>query len=474
MSLVVLFFVKDGGDMPNNELKILITGQLNENITEKTIQEQLNKIQSKLNLTIGIDAQQISQIANQVKQLQSQFEKQSKGIKIIDDENVISSINQIKKGMPEIYTSIDKALEKYKQFGQVKIEKSFDPVTRELNGFTLQLQNAQGVIEKIKFDLVQLKMPDNTQNVFQVTNRKSIDDTEKIREKQLQLEQKINTQVQKQNEKLQHQLEIFKRQAEINVKNLQRRYGDAVDTNALNNYLASVRSLSTSTPDVKRKMDELNMTFKEISANVKSSSSHVLSFGEALQTAFIKFPVWLISGTVIVQSVNFFQQGIEYVNELNKALTEIAIVTGQTQQQVAKLGEEYNKLAYQMGVTTTDVAKASVEFMRQGMSQEEAMKRVQIATEYAKISSLDFNKAVEILTATTNSMNVDIQRAADVFSYLGDATATGADEIGEAFQKVGGSAGALNLNFEKVASWIAVLSSRTRESASTIGKHVAA
>jgi hypothetical protein len=289
MSLVVLFFVKDGGDMPNNELKILITGQLNENVTEKTIQEQLNKIQNKLNLTIGIDVQQINQIANQVKQLQTQFEKQSKGIKIIDDENVISSINQIKKGMPEIYTSIDKALEKYKQFGQVKIEKSFDPVTRELNGFTLQLEKAQGLIEKIKFDLVQLKMPDGTQNVFQVTNRKVTDDTEKIREKQLQLEQKIDAQVQKQNEKLQQQLEIFKRQAEINAKNLQRRYGDAVDTNALNNYLASVRSLSTSTPDVKRKMDELNMTFKEISANVRSSSSHVLDFGEALKTAMVNF-----------------------------------------------------------------------------------------------------------------------------------------------------------------------------------------
>lgn len=160
------------------------------------------------------------------------------------------------------------------------------------------------------------------------------------------------------------------------------------------------------------------------------------------------------------------------MNELNKALTEIAIVTGQTQQQVAKLGEEYNKLAYQMGVTTGDIARASVEFLRQGLSQEEAMKRVQVATEYAKISSLDFNKAAEILTATTNSMNVDIQRAADVFAYLGDATATGADEIGEAFQKVGGSAGALNLNFEKVASWIAVLSSRTRESASTIGNSI--
>ena len=53
-----------------------------------------------------------------------------------------------------------------------------------------------------------------------------------------------------------------------------------------------------------------------------------------------------------------------------------------------------------------------------------------------------------------------------------DATATGADEIGVAFQRVGGTAGALGLEFEKVASWIAVLSSRTREGAAVIGNAI--
>lgn len=44
-----------------------------------------------------------------------------------------------------------------------------------------------------------------------------------------------------------------------------------------------------------------------------------------------------------------------------------------------------------------------------------------------------------------------------------------ADEIGRALQRVGGTAGALNVNFEKLSSWIAVISSRTRESAESIG-----
>ena len=50
-----------------------------------------------------------------------------------------------------------------------------------------------------------------------------------------------------------------------------------------------------------------------------------------------------------------------------------------------------------------------------------------------------------------------------------DEVATSAAEIGIAFQKVGGTAGSLNVEFEKVVSWIATISARTRESATTIG-----
>lgn len=180
----------------------------------------------------------------------------------------------------------------------------------------------------------------------------------------------------------------------------------------------------------------------------------------------------MAASTAFYQSLHFFTDGISYVNELNKSLTEISIVTGQTQQQVAQLGEEYNRLAQSMGVLTNDVARATVEFYRQGLSQEEVMNRTSVATQYAKISALDFKRSAEVLTATVNSMGVDIERASDVFSYLGDATATGADEIGIAFQRVGGTAGAVNLEFEKTASWIAVLSSRTREGAATIGNSI--
>ena len=69
-------------------------------------------------------------------------------------------------------------------------------------------------------------------------------------------------------------------------------------------------------------------------------------------------------------------------------------------------------------------------------------------------------------------MGVEIERATDIFTYLGDATATSGAEIGIAMSKTSGSAAALNIELEKISSWIAHISSKTRESAESIGTSI--
>ncbi|RAV12172.1 phage tail tape measure protein [Paenibacillus contaminans] len=167
---------------------------------------------------------------------------------------------------------------------------------------------------------------------------------------------------------------------------------------------------------------------------------------------------------------DFFVEGIKYVNELNKTLTEISVITGKSQQEVSSLGQEYGKLARELGVTTKYAADASIEFYRQGLSQEEVLERVKTSTAFAKASNLDYKKSADMLTATVQSMGVSIERAADVFSYLGGVTTAKSDEIGKGLQKAGGSAKALGIDFEKISTWIALVSSRSRESAESVGQ----
>lgn len=276
--------------------------------------------------------------------------------------------------------------------------------------------------------------------------------------------------------KLEEQIVIFRKKYELEVAKLQRDYEGLYDEKAVADFLDELQNLSANVPDAEKRMKQLALRFAEIKTAAQTSQEALdlsnrkaITFGKAFETALEKFAIWMGATTLFYQTLRFFQNGIEYVNELNKVLTEISIVTGQTQAQVALLAKEYQNLAKQMGVTTEDIAKGAVEFYRQGLTQEEVMERLRVTTMAAKISAQDFRTTAELLTATVNSMNVSIERASDVFAYLGDATATSYEEIATGFQKVGGTAGALGVEFERVASWIAVVSSRTRESAESIG-----
>jgi TP901 family phage tail tape measure protein len=475
-----------------NNIKIALTATLNAGNSIGEINTAIKGIEKRVNalkLNIQVDDKVTHALNNFTKQMQAQAGNKGK-VKIVDDGDV--------KKSKEVFTTVDHAVDKFKQLGQVKISKIFDPLTNELKAFNLEIQRTDGLIDKLKFKQASAtgmhgvngfvltgqtqndKRALETQKALSTMLQNRAKEERKLAEEQAKAVNKNIEQKQKEIEKqkqvseeIKHQISLLQQKMQIEATNLTRRYGDAVNKNALNNQLSQVMNPPTNFNSLKeynRWQQQVSLGFRDIASNARTSSSHVLTLGEAFKTAMTRFPVWMAASTAFFQTLNFLKDGINFVNELNKSLTEISIVTGKSQQGVAALGREYNQLAQEMGVLTSEIASATVEFYRQGLSQEEVMEKARIATQYAKISALDFSTSAKILTAAVNSMGIDAERASDVFSYLGDATATGADEIGRAFQKVGGSAGALNVEFEKVASWIAVVSSRTRESAETIGQ----
>lgn len=66
-------------------------------------------------------------------------------------------------------------------------------------------------------------------------------------------------------------------------------------------------------------------------------------------------------------------------------------------------------------------------------------------------------------------MDLSAGKVVDVFSYLGDASAAGAEEIGTAMQKASASAQEAGISFEWLGAYIATVSEKTRQSADVIG-----
>lgn len=166
---------------------------------------------------------------------------------------------------------------------------------------------------------------------------------------------------------------------------------------------------------------------------------------------------------------NTLKSAISYASEYYDLMNEIRIVSGYNEEQAKKLGVQYRKMAQEMSVSSVNIAEAAVEFWRQGLNEDETNNRIIAATQYAKISSLEFAEAAELITAATNTMGISAQHVADIFAYLGDESASGADEIGTAMQKASASAEEFGVSFEWLGSYIATVSEQTRQAPEVIG-----
>lgn len=232
---------------------------------------------------------------------------------------------------------------------------------------------------------------------------------------------------------------------------------------------ATLAESSTQNRVLKGTLDTTTGALHKQSEALQQVRNRNLGFFQELGTAIKRIPVWMLGMTMFYQSLRFFTGGMKYIADLNKVLSEVSIVTNRSQESVAALGKEYQKLAVDMAVSTKQIAEASVTFYRQGLSQVEVMDRVRIATQLAKIANVDFAASAEIITSMTNALGVTAIRAADAIIAVGDATATSAQELGTAMQKVSGTAGALSIDLEYVIAQLATVSARTREAPESIG-----
>lgn len=294
----------------SNDLRIKVTAHLDKEASTKLLQKHLDEIAGNLKLKVAIDDKQIKEIKNLMNDIQKQTSKQSKGVKIIDDDNLGTT--------KKIYTDVDNALKEFQKLGQVKINKIFDPATQELKAFNLEIQKTDGLIEKLKFETTGAQGVNGVDG-FMLSKREEIDKrsiemqkalTQTIQQraqeerrleeaqakavnKNIELTQKEKQLQEQLNKEIERQVRLYQETKKIQRDDLVRRYGDSIDTSALNSQMSKVMSIDpsaiSSLKQLKVIQDDVDLGFKKISSSVKSSSTHVLGFAEAFQTAMVKF-----------------------------------------------------------------------------------------------------------------------------------------------------------------------------------------
>lgn len=158
--------------------------------------------------------------------------------------------------------------------------------------------------------------------------------------------------------------------------------------------------------------------------------------------------------------------------ELDRALTDIAIVTTMTRQETQGLIGTYQKMAKEVGLTTTEVVKLSTAFFRQGREAEDALRLTQTAAVFARIAAINVNDAANFLTAAINGFNLaasESTRIIDRFAALGANAAASAQEIAIALSKVAPAAASAGVGIDNLMAFVTKAIETTREAPENIG-----
>lgn len=270
-------------------------------------------------------------------------------------------------------------------------------------------------------------------------------------------------------EKLDNKIIDFQRNYNQKIGQLQKGFGDS---EGLQKFSDELNKLTVETPNVTDRIKEMKVEFRDVSYEARGGATGLSALAMGMGD-FAKQALAFAGIHLSIRGVfSALRNGLGAVNEVNASLTEIGMVTNKSIDDVSHLALEYNNLAKDMKVSTKEMLDGAVLYTRQGLGQAEVMERLSQTTEFAKVTNTEFTRSAELLTATVNAMGVDVERASDTFIWLGDNAATSGTEVAEGVSKVSGTAAAMGVEFEKVSAWVAAISERTREDASSIGSSI--
>ena len=228
-----------------------------------------------------------------------------------------------------------------------------------------------------------------------------------------------------------------------------------------------------SAKEINNEIMHLNSSFSTLSNGIRNVSHDGDDFQQMMAKNIKKVAEWAIATTAIYGTLKQIGEAVQFIKDLNKEMTNIQVVTGMSKKEVTSLAQEFNKLALELSATTIEISSGSLEWFRQGKTIEETSELMRSTMMMAKLGNLDSAQSTEYLTSTLNGFKLEAKDSLEVvdkLTNLDNQYATSVGEIAEALQKSSNSAQQAGVTFDELASYITVLSSVTRKSASSLGE----
>lgn len=204
--------------------------------------------------------------------------------------------------------------------------------------------------------------------------------------------------------------------------------------------------------------------------DIQNEQQQINNHGIGLQGAIVNYISWHQILTAIRQAI---KKVVETITELNKKQTDLQIVTGKSNSEIQSLMRSYNTLAKDLSATTSDIADAADEWLRQGRSVKDTNELIADSTILAKVGQIETSDATKYLTSALNGFHKEASEAINIVDKLTGVdleSATSAGGLAEAMSRCANSADVAGVSMDALIGYIATVAEVTQKSDSVVGE----
>ena len=254
---------------------------------------------------------------------------------------------------------------------------------------------------------------------------------------------------------------------------------------AENNFTAKVTA-ELDTSQLEKDLDKLSKKKIKVKADTGKSESDIAkvgnaitraekgaySFGDAIKKSFQFGAAANIASKTFRLVDEACENTIETVTELDGAIKDLRIATGESYEYIEHLLKDYNTLAKNLKVTTQDVAESADTWLRQGYSIQESNELITQSTILSKVAQLEAAESAKYLTSAVKGYNIEVKEAASIIDKLTSVDVVSAVDAGglaEGMSKTASNANLVNIEMDKLIGYLAVVGETTQKSMSLVG-----
>ena len=186
-------------------------------------------------------------------------------------------------------------------------------------------------------------------------------------------------------------------------------------------------------------LDTSSGATKLLNNSTKGTLKTIQQFGKALKTDVRGMFSAFIGGMSGMYAIGrYFKEGIQYVRELDKALTELKKVTDETEETYDRFLETAGKTSTRIGSTLSNMTSATAEFAKLGYDIETASSMAESALVYTNVGdNVDVETGSQSIISTLKAFGIEANNTmsiVDKFNEIGNNFAITTAGIGDALQ----------------------------------------